>query len=181
MKNLSGVALRVFIFFFVLFALPRLIERIFFPTYINGHIWPTLNYVLIQGLVATAFMTLLLVFVHIWLVRRISNSANTDYGVRQTLETDVPQPSSSLFQHIKDKLTLNHWKLVQQDENTGLLKFEIYRSWRVWNDIVTIQLLPKGTQKTTVIAESKPDGWLQLTDNGKNLRNIQVLKHVLSQ
>ncbi|HOY05768.1 MAG TPA: hypothetical protein PLO67_10230 [Saprospiraceae bacterium] len=181
MKNLSGVALKVFSFLFVLFVLPRLLTRIFFPTYINGHVWPSISYILVQGLAMTAIATFIVVGIHVLLVRRISKSADTDYGVRQRLETQVPQSASTLFETLKNRLANRQWEVVQQDENSGLLRFEIYNKWRTWNEVVTIQLLSKGSMQTTVFAESKPGGWLALADNGKNLRNIQVLREVLGQ
>ena len=181
MKNLFGVALKAFTFFFVIFVLPRLVERMFFPTYIHGRIWPPLHHILIQGSAGAAITTLALVCVHVWFVRKISNSADTDYGVHQRLETDVAQPVSTLFQYLKNRLENKDWKIVHLNENTGLLRFEIYSSSRVWNDFMTIHLYPKGMNETTLIAESKPGGWPKLADNGKNLHNIQLLKELLRQ
>jgi hypothetical protein len=136
---------------------------------------------LIQGLAMTAIATFIVVGIHVLFIRRISTSADTDYGVRQTLETQVSQSAFTLFETLKNRLATRQWEVVHQDENSGLLRFEIYNNWRTWNDVITIQLLPKGSMQTTVIAESKPGGWLALVDNGKNLRNIQALREVLGQ
>jgi hypothetical protein len=140
-----------------------------------------MNNILIQGLAMTVIATLIVVGIHVLFVRRISKSADTDYGVRQTLETQVSQSASTLFETLKNKLANRQWEVIQQDENSGLLRFEIFNKWRTWNEVVTIQLLPKGNMQTTVIAESKPGGWLAVVDNGKNLRNIQVLRQALGQ
>ena len=181
MKNLSGLVLRTFVFFFVFFTLPRLAVRIFSPTYINGHAWPHYSSILIQGIVLTAFMTLLMIGMQIWSIRKISKSADTDYGVRQTLETQVSQSVSTLFESLKNTLANLQWEMVQQDDHSSTLRFKVYNKWRTWNDVVTIQLLPQDNFRTTVLAESKQGGWLALADNGNNLRNIRLLREVLGR
>lgn len=181
MKNLFSIFIKIFFVASLLFILPRLIWSQFFPTYIKESISPSLNWVILQGVIMALALSILLTAVHAWFVRRLSQgeSDSIDYGVRQLLETEAAQPLHALFQDLKNQLSLKHWKIVRQDESRSILQFKTKPSWHSWGEIVTIELQPEEVQLTRVKVESKPLNWMVLTDNGKNLRNIQTVKHAL--
>lgn len=181
MKNLFSIFIKIFIFLSLLFIFPRLIWLQFFPIYINGVIWPSLPLMIWQGVLTGFVLAVLLTIIQVWFVRNISQGEDlsVDYGVRQLLETEAAQPLHALFQDLKNQLSLKHWKIVRQDESRSILQFKTKPSWHSWGEIVTIELQPEEVQLTRVKVESKPLNWMVLTDNGKNLRNIQTVKQVL--
>jgi len=182
MKNLFSIFIKIFIFLSLLFILPRLIWSQFFPIYINGIIWPSLPLMIWQGILTGFLLAIVLTAIQAWFVRNISRGKDhsVDYGVRQLLETEVAQPMHTLFQDLKNQLSMKRWKIVLQDEDKNILQFKTKPSWHSWGEKVTIELKPEEVQLTRVKVESKPLNWLVLTDNGKNLRNIQTVKQVLS-
>ncbi len=181
MKNLFNIFIKIFFIASLLFILPRLIWSQFFPTYIKGSISPALNWVIWQGVLMALAISILLTAVHAWFVQRLSQgkSDSVDYGVRQLLETEVGQPLHTLFQDLKNQLSLKRWKIVRQDENKSILQFKTNPSLYSWGEIVTIELKPDEVHRTRIKVESKPLSWLVLTDNGKNLRNIQTVEQAL--
>lgn len=145
MKNLFNIFIKIFLLASLLFILPRLIWSQFSPTNINGGISPTLNWIIWQGVLMALALSILLTAIHAWFVQRLSQgkSDSVDYGVRQLLETEVAQPLHTLFQELKNQLSMKRWKIVRQDENKSILQFKTKPSWQSWGEIVTIELKPE--------------------------------------
>lgn len=180
MKTIFGIFLKFFASFTLAFAVLHLIMRQFFPVYIKGHIWPPLNWVIVRD-IATGFMiALVLTLIHVWFVRRLAKGDPVHYGVRQMLETETAQPLHALFEDLKNQLSLYRWKIVQQDENKGVLQCRTPISWLSWGEIVRIELRPYEEQLTKIKVQSRPWGRFTLIDCGKNQRNIQTVLQVLS-
>jgi hypothetical protein len=108
------------------------------------------------------------------------DSRDINYGIHQTLELEIGEPSLSVFEHLKNNLTSNNWEIAYQDEAKGFLQFKVAHKWQIPNDIVTIQLQPSDVQRTLVKVDSRLDFWLKISDNGSNFRNIQQVRQVLS-
>ncbi len=186
MKNLFGIFLKAFAFFLILFTLPQLIKFFFYPMYIHGRIWPPMDYILLSGLITGGIPAILIVLTQVVLINRAArknnlDSSDIDYGMHQTMELEIAQPSLSVFESLKNKLLFNNWKIAYQDEAKGVLQFKVSHKWQIPDDIVTIQLQASDVQRTIVKVDSRLDYWLKISDNGSNFRNVQQVRQVLSR
>lgn len=185
MKNLTGIFLKAFAFFFILFTIPSLIEYYFYPIYIRGTIWPPLNRIFLSGLITSGIPAILVVLAQAIYINRAARKNNVDfrdinYGIHQTVELDIKEPLLSVFERLKNNLVSKNWKITYQDEAKGVLHFEVSHKWQIPNDIVTIQLQPLDVHRTLVKVDSNLHFWLQISDNGSNFRNIQQVRQVLN-
>ncbi|MCC6283635.1 MAG: hypothetical protein IT262_23725 [Saprospiraceae bacterium] len=185
MKNLTGIFLKAFAFFFIIFTIPKLVEYFFYPMYIRGRIWPPMDHIFLSGLITGGIPAILVVLVQVIYINRAARKYNVDsgdinYGMHQTMELEIEEPSLSVFENLKNNLPSKNWEIAHLDETKGVLRFKVSHKWQIPDDVVTIQLQPSGVNRTLVKVESNLDYWLRMSDNGNNFRNIQQVRQVLS-
>lgn len=185
MKSLASVFIKAFLFFILLFTLPRIVEHYFFPVYIKGQIWPSLQHHITAGLISggiTAMLGTLVQFFYIRYWAKIINipSESVNYGTNQYLEIKTEFPLLSVFQDLKDRMQQKNWKLVRQDADKGLLEFKVEHNWQIPTDRVTIQLEPESTQRTLVKVNSKKNSlMINFIDHAYSLRNVYLVKQAI--
>lgn len=186
MKNLPLVFGKAFVAFFLLFTISGLIHHFFFPVYMNGEVWPSLERRLLSGLtrglaIATLITVVQVLYIRYWAKVIKIPAQSLDYGTHQRLEMEVGSPLLSVFQDLKDRLAKYEWTLTGQDANKGFLQFKVSHKWQIPADLVTIRLEPTGTQKTLVKVDSKMNALVNLIDNAHNLRNVYRVRLELLQ
>lgn len=183
MKNLLIVFLRTLAFGVALFTLPRLFFHFFFPVYIDGEVYPSLEQTLVSGFRAGLIFSILAVLVHVLYVRYRAKyigltSDQIDYDTHQKIEVSLQQPLTTVFERLKNKLS-SRWKVVYEDRDKGLIKFKVKHPWQVVDALVTVQLTAGGSDNTRIQADSKILSLFRLTDNGRSLQNVYTVRQVL--
>jgi hypothetical protein len=185
MKNLTSIFLKAFAFFFIIFTIPKLIEYFFFPMYIRGRIWPPMDHIFLSGLITSGIPAILVVLIQVIYINKAARKHHVDsrdinYGMHQTMELEIEEPSLSVFETLKNNLPSKNWEIAYLDEAKGILQFKVSHKWQIPNDIVTIQLQPSDVHRTLVKVDSNLDYWLRISDNGSNFRNIQQVRQAVS-
>jgi len=132
---------------------------------------------LISALIFGGAMSLTLVSMHISSLKEqgVPNPSDEDLKAIQRAEFTSKVSQDEFVSKLSTHEELSKMKL-QSNEDGVTLKTGI--TWRSWGETLAIKITPNSTQEYTYHVSSKPKLPLTLTDFGKNLKNIKLIREL---
>lgn len=179
MNELMKLYLKIFVAFFILFALPSGILCFFlFDDSSFG-----LKYALYASAAIGIIASVWVGSAHIFSVRRWSFlKSNRSIGVRHVRKSELQLPYDRAFKLCAQSLSsIGNYRIEEEDQVQGTILAKAGLYWKGNRDIVSFGLHKISDDRTDVEVSSRPTLRTVLVDSGRNLDNVERLTKFLDQ